>query len=229
MCGNGARCVARYLQERIRRNGRANGAVTIETRAGLIAAKVLGRPAAPPAAGRVAMRMTDPTGLRLEMALPVEGRRLRLGFVNTGVPHAVVPVASLGAVDVARLGRLIRRHRAFAPGGTNVNFIQPDARHPSRLRVRTYERGVEGETLACGTGVAASAVLHGARRQLAAGARMPAVARHRYEVRVQSGEMMAVSFRASRVGRALRVTEVVLEGGAERIFDGTIAWPLGRD
>jgi len=229
MCGNGARCVARYLQERIRRNGRANGAVTIETRAGLISAKVLGRPAAPPAAGRVAMRMTDPTGLCLEMALPVEGRRLRLGFVNTGVPHAVVPVASLDAVDVARLGRLIRRHRAFAPGGTNVNFIQPDARRPERLRVRTYERGVEGETLACGTGVAASALVHGARRQLAAGARMPAVARHRYEVQVQSGEMMAVSFRASRTGRALRVTEVVLEGGAERIFDGTIVWPLGRD
>ena len=228
MCGNGARCVARYLQERGRLGAGGNGAVTIETRAGLLAAKVLGRPAAT-GARRVAMRMTDPTGLRLEMALPVEGRRLRLGIVNTGVPHAVVSVASLDAVDVARLGRLIRRHRAFAPAGTNVNFIQPDARHPARLRVRTYERGVEGETLACGTGVAASAIIYGVRRQLAAGGGSPAAGRHRYEVLVRSGEAMTVSFRAARTGRTVRVTDLVLEGGAERVFEGTVVWPRGRD
>ncbi|MBI2104187.1 MAG: diaminopimelate epimerase [Candidatus Omnitrophica bacterium] len=227
MCGNGARCVARYLQERIRRRGDGKAPVTIETRAGLIAAKVLGRPAAD-GARRVAMRMTDPTGLRLEMSLPVEGRRLRLGFVNAGVPHAVVSVASLDAVDVARLGRLIRRHRAFAPAGANVNFIQPDARHPSRLRVRTYERGVEGETLACGTGAAASAVVYGARRQLVADGAMPSTERHRYEVQVQSGEVMAVSFRASRAGRTPRVTDLMLEGGAEQVFEGTVVWPGGR-
>ena len=245
MCGNGARCVARYLKERGRRVS-GNGAVTIETRAGLLAAKVLGRPAAI-GARRVAMRMTDPTGLRLEMALPVEGRRLRLGIVNTGVPHAVVSVASLDAVDVARLGRLIRRHRAFAPAGTNVNFIQPDGRHPARLRVRTYERGVEGETLACGTGVAAAAIIYGVRRQLeagpvrwrrsperrrlshGAGGTSPAAGRHRYEVLVRSGEAMTVSFRAARTGRTVRVTDLVLEGGAERVFEGTVVWPRGRD
>ena len=227
MCGNGARCVARYLKERSRLGG-GNGAVTIETRAGLLSAKVLGRPAAV-GARRVAMRMTDPTGLRLEMALPVEGRRLRVGIVNTGVPHAVVSVASLDAVDVARLGRLIRRHRAFAPAGTNVNFIQPDARHPARLRVRTYERGVEGETLACGTGVAASAIIYGVRRQLAAGGGTSAAVPHRYDVLVRSGETMTVSFRAARTGRAVRVTDLVLEGGAARVFEGTVVWPRGRD
>ncbi len=220
MCGNGARCVARYLQERIRRRGDGQAAVTIETRAGLIAARVLDR--------RVAMRLTDPTALRLDLTLAVAGRRLRLGIVNTGVPHAVVPVASLDAVDVARLGRLIRRHRAFVPWGTNVDFVQPDARHPARLRVRTYERGVEGETLACGTGVAASAVVYGARRQLAAGSGAPASAQHRYDVQVRSGEVMAVSFRAVRTGRTLRVTDVVLEGTARRVFDGTVDWLLRR-
>ena len=149
MCGNGARCVAQYVQRA--RRGRQSS-VTIDTAAGLLDATVH--------RDRVAVRMTDPTALRLDLELDVKRRRIRLGAVNTGVPHAVVPVAALDEVDVSGLGRALRHHRAFGPQGTNVNFIQTDADHPDRLRIRTYERGVEEETLACGTGVTASALIH---------------------------------------------------------------------
>ena len=134
MCGNGARCVARYLAAADRPRIRP---VTIETRAGVLSARVRGH--------RVAMRMTDPCGLTPERIVEAEGQRFRLGSIDTGVPHAVLPVRRLDAVDVDRLGRALRRHPAFGPRGTNVNFIQPDPEH-SRVRIRTYERGVEGET-----------------------------------------------------------------------------------
>ena len=149
MCGNGARCVAQYVQRA--RRGR-QPSVTIDTAAGMLDATVR--------RDRVAVRMMDPTALRLDLTLDVARRRIRLGAVNTGVPHAVVPVAALDAVDVSGLGRALRHHRAFAPQGTNVNFIQTDADHPDRLRIRTYERGVEEETRACGTGVTASALVY---------------------------------------------------------------------
>ena len=143
MCGNGARCVARYLTQDARGTTRdARGRrVTIETQAGILCAQVKGR--------RIAMRMTDPTELELGLALDVGRRKVRLGFVNTGVPHAVVPVERLDQLDVSRLGRLLRYHRLFSPRGSNVNFIQADPKRTNRVRVRTYERGVEDETLAC--------------------------------------------------------------------------------
>ena len=213
MCGNGARCVARFLAEGPP-GSRAAGrrAVKIETRAGLISAVVAGE--------RVEMRMTDPTGWQADLQLEVEGRRLRGTFLNTGVPHVVLPVAELEAVDVARLGRAVRRHRQFAPDGTNVNFIQTDPEDADRLRVRTYERGVEAETLACGTGVTASAVAHGLGR-LRPGGR----SRCRIAVGTRSGDVLHVSFEAARNGREARVREVVLEGPARRVFDGVLPWP----
>ncbi len=155
MCGNGARCVALYVKSK--RRGREQP-VTIETAAGVLEATVHD--------DRVAIRMTDPTALQLELELDVDSRRIRLGSVNTGVPQVVVSVERLEEVDVVGLGRALRHHRAFAPQGTNVNFIQADAGHPDRLRVRTYERGVEKETLACGTGLAASAMIYALSRGL---------------------------------------------------------------
>ncbi len=229
MCGNGARCVARYVSERGRANGRP---VTIETRAGILSARVR--------RGRVAMRMADPTGLRLNATVQVEGRSLTLSQVNTGVPHVVVPVAAIDQVAVATLGRAIRAHRAFAPDGTNVNFMQPDPSRPGRIRIRTYERGVEGETLACGTGAVACAIIAGlSRAPSSRAASAPgALAPHRVEVQVHSGELLTVSFRAARRppqpmhgygGRpsGAQVTDVVLEGSAQRVFEGAIRWPVG--
>ena len=204
MCGNGARCVVVYLQQ-----GAGDSAVTIETKAGFLSATVRGE--------RVAMRMTDPTRLRTDLSLRVNGKTLRALHLNTGVPHTVVPVTQLDRVAVDALGRTLRFHRAFSPAGTNVNFIQPSGR---RLRVRTYERGVEAETLACGTGVAASAVAYvlgngwRGRRQ-----------KHRIDVETRGGDRMAVSFTLMPSGRGVAVTDLILEGRARRICEGTVQWP----
>ena len=209
MCGNGARCVARYL----------GGSVTIQTKAGVLSARVRG--------ARVAMRMTDPTELQLSRSLTVGRGRHRVGFINTGVPHAVVPVTRLDAMDVERVGRGLRRHRAFSPRGANIDFIQPDARRKGALRVRTYERGVEAETLACGTGVAASAVVQTLwqhHRERGNGV----LRRHAVKVKTRSGDVLTVSFAVEGRGHSIRVTELVLEGGASLVFRGEINWPRRR-
>ena len=224
MCGNGARCVAQYLA-----HGAARRRVTLETRAGRLAADVRGR--------RVAIQMMEPTALRPTFRLSVGGRSLDMAFINTGVPHVVVPVKGLDTVDVVGLGRALRFHRAFAPRGTNVNFIQADSGRPQRIRVRTYERGVEGETLACGTGMVASAILYALGRYGAPPGpttrrgRRPAAGRRTWTIEVipRSGDRLTVSFAAERAGRGLRVREVVLEGEAVRVFDGAVGWPLRRN
>ena len=211
MCGNGARCVARYL-----RRGARGRPVTIESKAGVLTAQV--------DHGRVAMRMTDPTGLRLDLSLDADRRPIRAGFVNTGVPHLVVPVADLEAVDVRGLGRALRSHREFAPQGTNVNFIQPDGARSGRLRIRTYERGVEDETLACGTGIVASAVVHALSRRSGNGQDH----RYRLDLVPRSKDVLTVAFTAVPEGKRVRITDVVLEGPAVRVFDGAVNWPPRR-
>ena len=219
MCGNGARCVALYLRNGARGEGRgARGRpVTIETKAGVLSGAVRGH--------RVAMRMMDPTGLKLNHPLKADRGRRRIGFINTGVPHAVVPVERLDDVDVERLGRVLRYHRSFLPGGANVDFIQPDPHRKQYLRVRTYERGVEGETLACGTGVAASAILQ-TLWQERRGRGNGALRRREAKVETRSGDVLAVSFAVTGHGRDVRVTDLVLEGGASLVFRGEISWPL---
>ena len=212
MCGNGARCVARYLrdkrqQTRGRRPEAENGHVTLETRAGRLAASVRGR--------RVALGMTAPTGLQLRRVVRVGAQRLIGGSVNTGVPHLVIPVRDLAQVNVDELGRALRRHRAFAPAGTNVNFVQ--WRRDGALGVRTYERGVEGETLACGTGMVAAAIVASLWRGAAPG-------RRRIVVRPRSGDRLAVSFAVARGSRGVSVRDVVLDGATTRVFEGTLDW-----
>ena len=146
MCGNGARCAARFAHL----NGIAPARMTFETIAGPIQARVEG--------GRVRVRLTEPRALALGVRLPIEGGTdFSADFVNTGVPHAVVFVDDPGSMDVSGVGRAIRFHPEFAPAGANANFVRVDGRHA--MRIRTYERGVEGETLACGTGSVASAVV----------------------------------------------------------------------
>ncbi len=212
MCGNGARCVALYLRSRGTWNVKRETSVTIDTKAGILSAVVREE--------RVALAMTDPTALHLGGSLEVEGWRLTYGFLNTGVPHVVIPVRNVDRVDVQRLGRAIRCHRRFAPHGTNVNFIQPDPRRRNRLRVRTYERGVEAETLACGTGVTASAIVFALQQ------REPRSS-YRLEVIPRSGDRLAVSFEAARNGGGgWRVRHVVLAGPARRVCDGSVRWPL---
>ena len=215
MCGNGARCAVVYVnQQRRNKNG---GTVTLQTLAGVLSAKIRGN--------QVAMTMTEPVDLRPHFTLNVEGQSMQMGFVNTGVPHAVVPVEGLETVDVEDLGRTLRNHAHFAPRGTNVNFIQADRKNSDHIEVRTYERGVEAETRACGTGVVASAILHAVRSyDLIA----PRKVTRRIGVSVRSGDTLRVSMDLSSNGRAISVSHVVLEGPAKRVFDGVAEWPPPR-
>jgi diaminopimelate epimerase len=149
MCGNGARCVARFAVL----NGIAPPEMAFETDAGIIRATVNG--------DQVRIRMTDPRDLVPKAMVKLDDREMEYGAVNTGVPHVVIEVPRIDAVDVVALGREIRHHARFAPAGTNVNFVA--ALEDGRFAIRTYERGVEDETLACGTGNAAAAIFLAAR------------------------------------------------------------------
>ncbi len=146
MCGNGARCFARFVNRL--HEGRLDG-LSFETLAGMISAEFPG--------DQVRINMSAPHGLKLDQALDVAGQRLAVHSVNTGVPHAVVFVEDLDGVDVPRLGAGLRYHEAFAPKGTNANFARITG--PGQIAIRTYERGVEDETLACGTGMVACALI----------------------------------------------------------------------
>ncbi len=145
MCGNASRCAARLAHLL----GMAPQRLRLGTDAGVVEAEVF------EAEREARVRLTPPTGLRLGIDLDLGGgETFTAHFVNTGVPHAVIFVDEVTDVDVARIGRAIRFHAAFAPAGTNVNFAQVTGR--DSMLLRTYERGVEGETFACGTGASAA-------------------------------------------------------------------------
>ena len=126
---------------------------TIETLAGTLEAEVKG--------DRVKVRMTDPKDLKLDGSLELDGQTLEYGYIDTGVPHAVIVVPNADRYDAFGVGRAVRHHKAFAPRGTNVNFIA--YRAGSAIDARTYERGVEDLTLSSGTGSTASALVAAAR------------------------------------------------------------------
>ncbi|MDD3313455.1 diaminopimelate epimerase [Pseudodesulfovibrio sp.] len=150
MCGNASRCAGR-LSHAI---GLAPAEHVFGTDAGPIRAKVLTEGED---AGQVKVQLTPPTGIRTGIELTVDGKPLTIHFANTGVPHAVVFVDDVEAVDIMDLGPKLRYHEHFAPAGTNVNFAQ--VVDGSTMLLRTYERGVEGETYACGTGASATQLL----------------------------------------------------------------------
>ncbi len=145
MCGNGARCAARFAYNR----GIAGKTMRFETLAGIIEAFVEG-----PA---VRIGLTPPRDLRLDLSLDIDSADRILHFVNTGVPHVVHFVEDNSRTPVVKWGRYIRLHKMFQPAGTNANFVEVTGKNA--LSVRTYERGVEDETMACGTGATAAAVI----------------------------------------------------------------------
>ena len=195
MCGNGARCFALLARAVTARTGKS---LRVETRAGMVVLQICGKD--------VRVSMTEPGLPRLRRTVVAAGRKVMLDCINTGVPHVVEFVRSLASVDIARVGRAIRSHSAFAPAGTNVNFVQIS--QGGRIEVRTYERGVEGETLACGTGVVASAILASLRR----GIRPP------IRVRTRGGDLLTVNFEFE-AGRAKKVT---LQGPARIVYTGEL-------
>ena len=196
MCGNGARCFARFAARLL---AEIPEMISFETQAGLIRASFSG--------GLVTVNMSDPHDLRPPKVIGA-GFPCTVHFLNTGVPHAVVFVKDVEAVNVGILGATLRQHPAFAPKGANANFAQVLA--PGQLVLRTYERGVEAETLACGTGVCATALLH----HIATGDPSPV------SVRVRGGDTLQVGFERTANGGFQNVT---LSGPADFVFEGTMA------
>ncbi|PWB67911.1 MAG: diaminopimelate epimerase [Deltaproteobacteria bacterium] len=193
MCGNGGRCAARFAVER----DIAGRSLGFETDAGLIRAEVKG--------ATVKLQMTRPHGLALSKSLTLGGRKIAYSFLNTGVPHAVLFVPDLSKIDLMGTGRGIRTHKAFAPRGTNVDFV---CIRRGTVWIRTYERGVEGETLACGTGAVAAGVLSAAH-----GFVRPPV-----RVRTRGGEALTIHFDPAKDGFG----EVYLEGDTSWSCDGVM-------
>jgi len=192
MCGNGARCFGRFVQKQVG----ASGDFTFETEAGVITVCLRGE--------LVTVNLTSPTDLRLNEQVRISTGPSAVHSVNTGVPHSVLFVPDADRAMVLQVGPEIRRHPHFGPKGTNVNFVQ--VLGPSHIRVRTFERGVEGETLACGTGVTASALISSLVHRFSSPVK----------VQVQGGDQLEVGFRAGEGG----FSEVTLTGPADFVFDG---------
>jgi len=204
MCGNGARCAAVFA--RLAGIAKKNN-FSFQTLAGRIKASVAGQGA------RIGME--EPAGIELNKRIAVAGgRKITVHHVNTGVPHAVVISGSgIDRIDLRKVAPPIRHNRAF-PKGANVDFVQVLGRH--RIKMRTYERGVEGETLACGTGAAASAVIS----FLLGRTTSPVTV-------LVPGGVLKISFGISKTRDVRRMTydgiqNVTLEGEARIVYKGEI-------
>jgi diaminopimelate epimerase len=195
MCGNGGRCAARFAQ----RIGLAGADMTFETIAGPIKARVDGR--------LVKLQLPIPGEICMDQEISLGAERRRVDFINTGVPHTLLWVEDVDAVDIPVLGRQIRFHPQFQPAGTNVNFVRREENN--LLSLRTYERGVEAETLACGTGAVAAASI----------AFRKGWVRSPVPVRTRGGEILVVHLEADSAGE---FGAVYLEGLVTLVFQGEV-------
>jgi len=191
MCGNGGRCAARFAHLK----GIAGPSLKFETLAGILSARVNGK--------KVKLEMTKPFGLELDQTISVDGVEQTLSSINTGVPHAIIFVEDLEGVDIVRVGRAIRYHSFFVPGGTNADFVR--VAKGSQLSIRTYERGVEDETLACGTGAVASALI----------AAFKGLVKSPVTIETRGGEVLTVSFEIE----GKEVKKVFFEGDVHIVYE----------
>jgi diaminopimelate epimerase len=196
MCGNGARCFTRFTSRLLEA---PKDVITFETIAGTLSGECLGE--------LVRITMSDPFGLELDAPVKTDGFSPAIHILNTGVPHAVAMVEDLEGLDIVALGAAIRYHAHFQPNGTNANFVK--VLGSDHIAIRTYERGVENETLACGTGMTACALIH----HLLTGAPSPV------KVDVQGGEKLEIGFVP---GPGQSFSDVTLTGPADFVFDGVI-------
>lgn len=194
MCGNGGRCVARLAHLK----GIAGARLSFETKAGIIEAEVKGE--------RVKLEMPEATLPELDYPLAVDKETLTVSSMTVGVPHVVIWVDDLEASPVFEQGRKIRYHERYAPAGTNVNFVQHLA--DGTMAIRTYERGVEDETLACGTGSVATALIAASKGMAAS----PTL------LRTRGGEALRIYYETSGKG----FHRVYLEGEARIIYEGRL-------
>ncbi|WP_031484515.1 diaminopimelate epimerase [Maridesulfovibrio frigidus] len=191
MCGNASRCVGRLAHAL----GIAGEQHVFGSDAGPINVQVF------PLQEEVKVQLTNPVDVKLKQSLEIDDETYEYHFANTGVPHVVVQVADVEAVDIKKLGSAFRFHSDFAPAGSNVNFVQIDDN--DSLIVRTYERGVEDETYACGTGVSAVQVALNRLGLTDAAVR----------IRTSGGEILKVIIEGEKV---------FLQGGAELTFSGEL-------
>lgn len=194
MCGNGARCAARFAYM----HGIAPARMCFETLAGIIEAQV--------ADINVSVKMTDPGDVQMHRQITVDDETILLHTVDTGVPHAVLFVDDIAQVDVCARGSRIRHHETFMPDGTNVNFVQKQG---NGFKVRTYERGVEDETLACGTGAVAGALIVALLDQSASPV----------EIITSGGDQLTIVFDLKENGSA---ENVFLKGPAHVVYKGEL-------
>ncbi len=194
-CGNGGRCASRlaYLL------GLVGPRMRVETIKMVHDAAVEGE--------RVRFSMPAALRLRTGLKLPVEDQVLEAASIDTGVPHVVVFREAPHSVSIAELGRKVRSHPELGPEGANANFVMVVDEHT--LAIRTYERGVEGETLSCGTGCVAAALVTSAL----------GMTQSPVECWTRSGVTLSVHFR----GGAGAFTHIVLEGDARLIYQGNLS------
>ncbi|HET9660650.1 MAG TPA: diaminopimelate epimerase [Thermomicrobiales bacterium] len=200
MCGNGAMCGARFAEL----IGAAPAVTAFSTMSGIVRARV------DRDTGLVELAMPDTGSIEAARTVEVDGTSYELIPIQVGVPHAVFFVEDADAfgsrMELERIGRAIRQSDAFAPTGTNVNIVSPLGKN--RLRMRTYERGVEAETLACGTGAVASAVVSAGRAMVSSPV----------EIVTSSGMPLVVSFDLRQNG----ARTVTLRGQTRIVMSGTI-------
>lgn len=194
MCGNGARCIALYSVS----NQRAvtGNQIKIETKAGIIESEIKG--------GNIKTKLTEPKDIKLDIPIKVNKRNLKASFMDIGVPHAVIFVEGLDEIYVSDIGRAIRNHRQFLPRGANVDFVEVLGK--DLIGIRTYERGVEDETLACGTGSVASALIFALKTDTG----------NKINVRTKSQEVLKVYFEKIKN----KFNNIWLEGKARIVYSG---------
>lgn len=210
LCGNGVACLARWAMDN---HLGPNGDVKIVTRAG----EVYGEPCD---GGYFRVCIPSPERISRDVEVNVDDLPIWCDFVVTGVPHLAVYVHDVCKADVERLGPALRHHDRFKPQGVNVNFVQ--VLRPGEIAVRTWEYGVEGETMACGTGSASSAIL--AARRFG----WPAEFRNGDQpvlVRARSGDVLRVYLEELPDGS---VTDVCVETVVRRLFSGTVCGDLAK-
>ncbi len=199
MCGNGARCVARFAYL----NGIAGPKMSFETDAGIVRAQVSDK--------RVKINLPAPKDLCIDDTVELAQGPVAVSSINTGVPHVVIPVVDLDHAEVVRIGREVRNHAKYAPAGTNVNFLR--SLDGDQVAIRTYERGVEDETLACGTGSIASAIIAAVKYDK----------KSPVDVLTRSGEHLLIYFTV----HDSVFDDIYLEGDARVIYQGELwedAW-----